>query len=67
MNLVKRALRHPKDTKVGILDTLEPFYNWVIPFDVVNGWFARCDFRDVTLLNARESRKCAFHILGRKR
>lgn len=63
----KRALRRPPASKVGILDMLEPFYNWVIPLKAAEDWFIKNGFSRPVLLNHAEKRKCAYHLLGRKR
>jgi SAM-dependent methyltransferase len=68
-NLKDRVLNlmgEPKGGKIAILDMLEPFYNWVIPLDVIKGWMKKAGFTQVTLLNEFESEKCAYHVLGRK-
>lgn len=63
---LKNVLRRPRGTKVGILDMLEPFFNWVIPEGVARGWFAREGFTSVQLVNDHEPKKCAFHFVGIK-
>jgi len=65
-NLLRNAMRRPKGSKIGVLDMLEPFYNWVIPLDVIDGWMQKAGFGDVCLLNEHEPRKCAYHVLGTK-
>jgi SAM-dependent methyltransferase len=65
-NIVRNTLSRQRMTKVGILDMLEPFYNWVIPWDVIQNWYKTAGFTDVSLLNQLESPKCAFHVLGKK-
>jgi len=46
---------------------LEPFYNWTIPFPVIQKWFRDAGFNNVTLLNSRkEKEKCAYHVMGIK-
>lgn len=56
--------RWPRGGKIGVLDLLEPYYNWVIPLDVIHGWMERASFDKVTLLNEHEREKCAYHVLG---
>jgi SAM-dependent methyltransferase len=65
---VSRNLRGlPKGNKVGVLDMLEPFYNWVIPWPVITRWMKSEGFEQVTQLNEYESpEKCAYHVLGVK-
>jgi SAM-dependent methyltransferase len=66
-NIGARVLRRPKSSKIGILDMLEPFYNWVIPLDVVYGWMKKSGFQKVTHLNEFEKPACAYHVLGEKK
>jgi hypothetical protein len=54
----------PRSTRMGILDLLQPYYNWVIPLDIVYGWMARAGFVRMTPLNEREPDKCGYHVLG---
>jgi len=65
-NLLRNVMRRPKGSKIGVLDMLEPFYNWVIPLEVIYGWMQRAGFEYMRLLNEHEPRKCAYHVLGRK-
>jgi SAM-dependent methyltransferase len=65
-NLLRNLKGLPKGGKLGVLDMLEPFYNWVIPMEVIEGWMARAGFADVRLLNEFEPEKCAYHVLARK-
>lgn len=65
-NLLRTVRGTPKGGRVGVLDMLEPYYNWVIPWDVVAGWMRAEGFTKVTLLNERESPKCAWHVLGQR-
>ena len=65
-NVLKNILGHPKGNKVGILDTLEPFYNWVIPLEVIEAWMKQNGFSRMVVLNAGEKPKCAYHVLGIK-
>lgn len=66
-NCAKNILHRPRGYKVGFLDMLEPFYNWVIPLDVISGWMNRGGYGEVVVLNENESPKCAFHVLGIKK
>ena len=66
-NLVRRSLGRPNPGKIGVLDMLEPFYNWVIPLDVLYGWMEQAGFRRTQFLNEFEKKKCAYHMLGTKR
>lgn len=65
-NLARNILRRPKGYKVGVLDMLHPFYNWVIPLDVIRGWMRKGGFREMIVLNENENPKCAYHVLGMK-
>jgi hypothetical protein len=65
-NLIRRIVARPKGSKHGVLDLLQPFYNWVIPLDVIEGWSRKAGFDSHTLLNPKESRRCGFHVLFRK-
>ncbi len=55
-----------KGTLVGVLDMLEPWYNWVIQWQVIEGWREKGGFREARLLNPKEERRCAYHVLFRK-
>jgi SAM-dependent methyltransferase len=65
-NLLRNVMRRPKGSKIGVLDALEPFYNWVISLDTINGWMQKAGFETVCLLNEHEPKKCAYHVLGNK-
>jgi hypothetical protein len=65
-NVVRNLLDRPKNSKHGVLDLLQPFYNWVIPFDVICGWAKKGGFASHTLLNAGEAPRCGWHVLLRK-
>lgn len=65
-NVARRVLARPKSSKMGILDTLEPFFNWVIPLEVVQGWMKKAGFSEVIHLNEFENPACAYHVLGIK-
>lgn len=65
-NIVRNILGRPKGYKMGFLDMLEPFYNWVIPIDVIEGWMKQNGFVSMTVLNENERHKCAHHVLGLK-
>jgi SAM-dependent methyltransferase len=65
-NLARNILARPRGSKHGVLDLLQPFYNWVIPLDVIDGWSRKAGFHSHTLLNPNESRRCGFHVLFRK-
>jgi SAM-dependent methyltransferase len=55
-----------KGTLVGTLDMLEPWYNWVIPWQVIEGWTKKGGFSEARLLNPKEVGRCAYHVLFRK-
>ena len=63
-NLSRNIRGLPKGSKVGVLDMLEPFYNWVIPWEVIEEWMRRIGFKKIQLLNEFEPHKCAYHVLG---
>lgn len=65
-NWLRNALDRPRWSKLSLLDMMEPFYNWVIPLTVIDGWMDANGFETVTLLNEHESPKVAYHVLGRK-
>ena len=65
-NVLRNVLRRPKGGKIGVLDMLEPYYNWVIPYPVVEGWMARAGFAEMRFLNEHERPKVAYHVLGVK-
>ena len=65
-NVLRNIRKLPKGSKVGVLDMLEPFYNWVIPWEVVQSWMRQGGFSRVLLLNEHEPEKCAYHVLGIK-
>ncbi|HHJ11464.1 MAG TPA: hypothetical protein ENK25_11335 [Bacteroidetes bacterium] len=62
-NMLRRILRRPKGGRIGTLDMLEPFYNWVIPIETVYDWMKRAGFREIVYLNEYEKRPCAYHVL----
>lgn len=68
-NLLANITGQPKGGKVGVLDMLEPFYNWVIPMDVIQGWMRAAGFGRTIWLNEYEPEhlRCAFHVLGIER
>lgn len=55
-----------RDNCINQLDMLNTFYNWVVPEEVVYGWYEENGFSDVLTLNSAEKYKCANHILGRR-
>jgi SAM-dependent methyltransferase len=63
-NALRNIRRLPKGSKIGALDMLEPFYNWVIPWEVIQGWMQKGRFKDVRFLNEFELDRCAYHVLG---
>ena len=65
-NVARNLLGRYKGYKIGILDMLEPTYNWVIPLDVIEGWMKQNGFSRVKVLNPNEKHKCAHHVLGVK-
>ncbi len=65
-NVARNLLKRPKGSKHGVLDLLEPFYNWVIPLDVIEGWAGKGGFSSHTLLNTGGLPRCGFHVLFQK-
>jgi hypothetical protein len=65
-NVARNFLRRPKGSKHGALDLLQPFYNWVIPLDVIAGWAKKGAFASHTLLNPNGAPRCGYHVLLRK-
>jgi SAM-dependent methyltransferase len=65
-NILRKMLRVRKEDRIGVLDMLSPFYNWVIPLDVIKNWMMEAGFSEVTLLNDRRRRKGSYHVLGTK-
>jgi SAM-dependent methyltransferase len=63
-NLWANLRGSPKGGKIGVLDLLEPYYNWVIPLEVIQGWMRFAGFDHTILLNEHEAFKCAYHVLG---
>jgi 2-polyprenyl-3-methyl-5-hydroxy-6-metoxy-1,4-benzoquinol methylase len=61
-----RQLSSASGNALGHLDMLNTFYNWVVPETVIHEWYRTQGFSEVVTLNAAESPKCAFHVLGRK-
>jgi len=56
--------KHWKGSKVGFLDLLEPYYNWVIPMDVIDSWTKKAGFKSYKVLYKKP--KSAYHILAHK-
>ena len=65
-NVIRQIISAPKGGKIGVLDMLQPLYNWVIPLDVIHGWMSKAGFSKTVLLNEFERDKCAYHVLGIK-
>jgi len=70
-NLTRNALNRPRSSKIGTLDLLEPFYNWVIPLDVIYEWMSKAGFQKIQWLNDYKFNhtrtKTAYHVLGTDR
>lgn len=62
-NKMRDLLRCPKGSRVGVLDMLEPFYNWVISEDTIKNWCAKAGFTNYIICNVKEKNKCALHVL----
>lgn len=65
-NRLRNLLRRPKGGAIGVLDMLQPFYNWVIPLEVIERWVRLGGFSTMQLLNDSESPKAAYHVLATK-
>ncbi len=65
-NKLRNVLRRPKGGPLGYLDMLQPFYNWVIPLDVIEGWARARGFDTMHVLDESESPKAAYHVLATK-
>jgi SAM-dependent methyltransferase len=65
LNVTRNLCRLPKGSKVGFLDMLEPFYNWTIPLNVIEGWIKSNGFSRMVVLNEGEKgrMRCAHHVL----
>jgi SAM-dependent methyltransferase len=63
-NLLRNILGRPKGGIIGMLDMLEPYYNWVVPLDTVIGWMKGAGFTKVIHMNEKEEIPCAVHALG---
>jgi SAM-dependent methyltransferase len=65
IKLINRNLRNlPKGGKVGTLDMLEAWFNWVVPLDTIAEWTKEASFESWTLCNEFEAQKCAYHVLA---
>ncbi len=65
-NLTRNLRGLEKGSRIGVLDMLEPCYNWVIPLKTISGWMHECGFERWQLLNDHEPHKCAYHILAQR-
>ncbi|MDQ4049478.1 MAG: class I SAM-dependent methyltransferase [Actinomycetota bacterium] len=66
-NKLRNLLGRPKGGgPLGVLDMLQPFYNWVIPLEVVEGWVRDGGFTTMQVLNEFETPKAAYHVLATK-
>ncbi|MBG0776944.1 MAG: class I SAM-dependent methyltransferase [Desulfovibrionaceae bacterium] len=50
--------------KIGVLDMLAPYYNWVIALETIVDWMNKAGFAKVVHLNDDDPEPCAFHVLG---
>lgn len=66
-NVIRNITGRSKGTKIGVLDMLEPFYNWTIPMSVISGWMNKAGFSRFVHLNEKDKYPCAYHILGFKK
>jgi SAM-dependent methyltransferase len=65
-NRLRDLLKRDKGGEIGVLDMLQPFYNWVIPLPVIEGWVRDAGFGAMQVLNEAESPKAAYHVLATK-
>ncbi|PKK89576.1 MAG: hypothetical protein CVV64_13485 [Candidatus Wallbacteria bacterium HGW-Wallbacteria-1] len=63
-NRLRNILGRSKGSRVGVLDMLEPFYNWTVSMKTIESWMASEGFQKVVRLNSGEKRPCAYHVLG---
>ena len=59
------VLRGRQSDWLGTLDMLSPYYNWVIPLEVIDGWARKAGFHSYQVLNEGR-RRVAYHVLFRK-
>ena len=59
------ALRGKQPDWLNVLDMLSPYYNWVIPLEVIDGWARKGGFHSYEVLN-RGRHRVAYHVLFRK-
>ena len=53
-----------KAGKIGYLDLLQPYYNWVIPKKVIGGWMKKTGFSSYRYLYKKP--RSAYHVLATK-
>ena len=56
-----------EDNMINFQDMLNTFYNWVIDWPTIQGWFAENGFEAPVYLNAAEPDACGFHVLAQKK
>jgi 2-polyprenyl-3-methyl-5-hydroxy-6-metoxy-1,4-benzoquinol methylase len=56
-----------EDNMINNLDMLNTFYNWVIDWDTIRGWFADNGFEEPLHLNATEPFACGYHVFATKK
>lgn len=62
--IASNVLGRHKGGKVGTLDALEAWFNWVVPLETIANWIEEAGFEKWVLANEFEKRKCAYHILA---
>ena len=70
INCRRMRVRRTYGSKINFLVMLAPFFNWVIPLEVICGWMDRAGFQTVDWLDEYHFKntriKTAYHILGSK-
>lgn len=62
--VVSNLLGRDKGGKVGTLDMLEAWFNWVVELDTIKKWVKEAGFESFVVTNEFESPKCAYHMLA---
>jgi SAM-dependent methyltransferase len=65
-NVARNIIGRPKDPKIGVLDMLEPYYTWLISYEVIEGWMREAGFIRFEILNKAVAEWGTFEILATK-
>ena len=65
-NVLRNLRGLDKGSQIGVLDMLEPFYNWVISLQTISHWMDEYGFKHWQVLNENEPVKCAYHVLAQR-